>query len=107
MANLLDSKLDTLVGGVNRTARGGGGGVRMEVIAVCFAGKGLQCLWMTRQIRLRRESAAAASGRDEGDGEVIAEVREEQAWITKRVRRANGRGSAELPSFDVSHSGAR
>jgi hypothetical protein len=79
VAYLLDSKLDTLVGGVNRTARGRGGGVRMGGDCSFVAGKGLQCLWMTRQIRLRRESAAAASGRDEGDGEVKAEVKEEQA----------------------------
>jgi hypothetical protein len=57
-------------------------------------GSGPQCLWMTRHIRLRRERAAAASGSDEGDGEVMADVREAQACRERgqrRVRRANER----------------
>jgi hypothetical protein len=34
---------------------------------------------MTRQMRLRRDRAAAADGRVEGEGHVIAEVNEAQA----------------------------
>ena len=51
-------------------------------------------------MRLRRERAAAASGSDEGDGEVMADVREAHAWEEKwaatSVRRANERESAEI-----------
>ena len=37
-------------------------------------------------MRLRRERAAAASGREEDDGEVMAEVKDAQAWTTVYAR---------------------
>ena len=42
-------------------------------------------------MRLRRERAAAASGREEDDGEVMAEVKDAQAWTT--VGHGGGGGS--------------